>query len=149
AIAQPPERDHAERAARHQREREGELGRPGTEILPDVCQGHARQGPAVALEEDRQAEQRQQPPRVVHHRLRTIARVARVQRGERLIGQPSDPIVENRAMFGGRWRRIAWAMVLLAALAGCGTRPGAVPPSNDHWLVVWAEDADRRHSDFL
>jgi len=52
-------------------------------------------------------------------------------------------------MFGGRWRRIAWAMVLLAALAGCGTRPGAVPPSNDHWLVVWAEDADRRHSDFL
>jgi hypothetical protein len=24
-----------------------------------------------------------------------------------------------------------------------------VPPSNDHWLVVWAEDVDRAHSDFL
>src|SRR5262249_33417125 len=53
-------------------------------------------------------------------------------------------------MSGGWWRRLSWAAVLLAAFAGCrGPAPGKVPPSNDHWLVVWAEDVDRSHSDFL
>jgi hypothetical protein len=53
-------------------------------------------------------------------------------------------------MSGGWWRGIAGALALLAALSGCrGAGPGAVPPSNDHWLVVWAEDVDRTHSDFL
>jgi len=53
-------------------------------------------------------------------------------------------------MSGGWWRGMAGALALLAALSGCrGAGPGAVPPSNDHWLVVWAEDVDRTHSDFL
>ncbi len=44
----------------------------------------------------------------------------------------------------------AWAAVALGAVTGCrGPGPRPVPATNDHWLVVWAEDADRRHSDFL
>jgi len=57
-------------------------------------------------------------------------------------------------MSGGRWRQVASAVAiagaLVSVLAGCGgAGPRAVPPTDDHWLVVWAEDADRRHSDFL
>lgn len=54
-------------------------------------------------------------------------------------------------MSGGRWARVASVVALAGVLAGCGGGggPRAVPPSNDHWLVVWAGDADRRHSDFL
>jgi hypothetical protein len=52
-------------------------------------------------------------------------------------------------MSGRRWWRVAAAMVV-AALVGCGgAGPRPVPPTDDHWLVVWAEDADRRQSDFL
>src|SRR5262249_46365952 len=65
-------------------------------------------------------------------------------------GQHDPPIVENRAMSGGWWWRVSWTIALLAAMAGCrGPGPAPVPPSNDHWLVVWAEDVDRTHSDFL
>jgi hypothetical protein len=53
-------------------------------------------------------------------------------------------------MSGGRWWRVAAAMTIAVALLGCGgAGPRPVPPSDDHWLVVWAEDADRRQSDFL
>jgi hypothetical protein len=52
-------------------------------------------------------------------------------------------------MSGGWWRRIAGTLTLLAVLGGCRGPGPAVPPSNDHWLVVWAEDVDRTHSDFL
>jgi DNA-binding beta-propeller fold protein YncE len=53
-------------------------------------------------------------------------------------------------MSGGWWWRVSWTIALLAALAGCrGPGPAPVPPSNDHWVVVWAEDVDRTHSDFL
>ena len=53
-------------------------------------------------------------------------------------------------MSGGWWRWIAGGLTLLVALGGCrGPGPGTVPPSNDHWLVVWAEDVDRTHPDFL
>ena len=57
-------------------------------------------------------------------------------------------------MSGGRWRRVAVTMavagMVMSALPGCrGAGPRAVPPSDDHWLLVWAEDADRRQSDFL
>ncbi len=53
-------------------------------------------------------------------------------------------------MAGGWWGRVALALALSGVVAGCrGPRPGVVPASDDHWLVVWAEDADRRHADFL
>ena len=57
-------------------------------------------------------------------------------------------------MSGGRWVRVvsvaAIAGVFAGVLAGCrGGGPRAVPASDDRWLVVWAGDADRRHSDFL
>ncbi len=53
-------------------------------------------------------------------------------------------------MSGGWWARVASLAALLGMLAGCrGTGPRGVPPSDDRWLVVWAGDADRRHSDFL
>jgi len=52
-------------------------------------------------------------------------------------------------MSGGLWRMVGVVAVLLA-LAGCrGPGAGVVPPTNDRWLAVWAEDVDRRHSDFL
>jgi hypothetical protein len=53
-------------------------------------------------------------------------------------------------MSGGLWRRVVGVVAVLVALAGCrGPGPGVVPATNDRWLVVWAEDVDRRHSDFL
>jgi hypothetical protein len=57
-------------------------------------------------------------------------------------------------MSGGRWRRtaarVAIVVGLVGGLAACrGPGPRPVPPTSDRWLVVWAEDADRRDSDFL
>ena len=54
-------------------------------------------------------------------------------------------------MSGGWWARVASVVALAGVLGGCrgGGGPRTVPPSDDHWLVVWAGDADRRHSDFL
>ena len=54
-------------------------------------------------------------------------------------------------MSGGLWRRVvgrggaarrSWRGV-------AAPDPASVPRHDDRWLVVWAEDADRRHSDFL
>ncbi len=57
-------------------------------------------------------------------------------------------------MWGGRWWRGSAGLLvgaaLLGALPGCrGAGPRPVPATSDHWLVVWAEDADRRQPDFL
>src|SRR5262249_62380979 len=64
--------------------------------------------------------------------------------------QGGERIVESAAMSGGWWARVAALAALLGMLAGCrGAAPRGVPPSDDHWLAVWAGGADRRHSDFL